>query len=133
MLKRFRSLLTISNGILLVGFLITLSWVWGTVDAIQQNFVLQQRVDGLAQQIAYQELENQTLDFQKKYYQTNEYLELSARERLNLASPDEKALILPPNTVTATDDIPAPMSSDTPIAKRSNIEQWLYFLLAEKH
>jgi len=130
MLKKLRSHLTLNNGVLLVALLITASWVWGTVGAIQQNFLLQQEVDGLDQQIAFQELENQTLQFENQYYGSKEYLELSARAHLNKANPGEKVLILPPNTVA--DSGGAQTAPVTPIAKRSNFEQWLYFLFGAK-
>ena len=130
MLKHIREHLTLNNGVLLMALLITMSWVWGTVDAIQQNFMLQQEVDGLSQQIAYQELENQTLTFENQYYNSREYLELSARSHLNKANAGEKLLILPPTTVA--DTTPPVQQSVTPITKRSNFQQWLYFLFGNK-
>ena len=130
MFKKIQSHLTLNNGVLLVALLITVSWMWGTVEAIQQNFELQQQVDGLNQQISYQELENQTLQFENQYYNSNEYLELSARQHLNLASPGEKLLILPPTTVS---DKSTPQDTTvTPITRRSNFQQWMYFLFGNK-
>ncbi len=130
MFKKIRSHLTLNNGVLLVALLITLSWVWGTVQAIQQNFELQQQVDGLSQQIAYQDLQNQTLQFENQYYNSNEYLELSAREHLNKANAGEKLLILPPTTVSDKGSSLQP--AVTPISKRSNFQQWIYFLFGNK-
>ena len=130
MFKKIQPHLTLNNGVLLVALLITASWMWGTVEAIQQNFELQQQVDGLGQQISYQEIENQTLQFENQYYNSNEYLELSARQHLNLASPGEKLLILPP--VTVSDKSVAPHHEVTPIDKRSNFQQWMYFLFGNK-
>ena len=74
MFKRLTSYINLNNGVLVVALLITLSWIWGTVEAIQSNFALQQQVDTLAQENAYYDLQNETLKFQQKYYQTNEYL-----------------------------------------------------------
>lgn len=130
MLNRLKSHLTLNNGVLAVALLITASWAWGTVGAIQQNFVLQQEVDGISQQIAFQELENQTLQFENQYYGSKEYLELSARAHLNKANDGEKLLVLPPNTVT--DSTPPTTQSVTPISKRSNFQQWIYFLFGNK-
>lgn len=131
MRQKLKTFLNIHNALLVLAFIITASWVWGTIEAIQKNFTLQQQVDALAQKNAYHELENQTLEFQQKYYQTDEYLELAAREKLNLAAPGEKVLILPPNTVKpSVNDTPEP--SIMPLAKRSNFEQWLYFLFGDK-
>lgn len=122
--------LTLNNGVLLVALLIGSTWAWSTVAAIQRNFELQQQVDALNQQIAVQELENKSQALQNKYYQTSEYLELSARERLGKASPGENLLILPPNTIAATPEEQLPI--ETPIANRSNFAQWMYFLFGSK-
>lgn len=129
MFSKIRSKITLNNGVLLIALLVAGSWAWGTVGAIQQNFVLQQDVDGLAQQIDYQELENQTLKFENQYFGSREYLELSAREHLNKANPGEKMLVLPQATAH---DTPAATQAVTPIVKRSNFQQWMYFLFGSK-
>lgn len=128
--KRIEPFLTLNNAVLAVAVFITLSWLWGTIQAIQKNFALQQKVDDLKQEISVDQLENQTLQFQQKYLNSSEYLELSARAHLNKALPGEKVINLPPNTVSAT-----PQKSPTSaigIKSRSNLEQWLYFLFGQK-
>ncbi len=130
MLHNIRPHLTLNNGVLAVALLVTVSWVWGTVGAIQQNFLLQQQVDTLAQRIDFQQLENQTLSFESQYYNSNEYLELAARDHLGKANPGEKLLVLPPTTVTDTS--PSQTTPTTPIEKRSNFQQWMYFLFGNK-
>lgn len=116
----------------MLAVIITLSWAWGTVHAIQRNFVLQQQVDSLQQEVALIELENQTLEFQKSYYSTPEFLELSARQQLNKALPGEKVIVLPPNKVPpanlSVEDLPLKNIKD-----RSNFDQWIYFLFANKN
>jgi hypothetical protein len=92
--------------------------------------VLQQEVDGIGQKIAFQELENQTLQFENQYFGSKEYLELSARSHLNKANDGEKLLILPPNTVS--DSTPPTTQPVIPISKRSNFQQWIYFLFGNK-
>ncbi len=131
MLQKIRPHLTLNNGVLLVALLITVSWVWGTVGAIQQNFLLQQQVDSLGQQIGYQELENQTLQFQNQYYASREYQEIAARDHFGKANPGEKLLILPPTTVSAGPSA-STASAAVPIARRSNFQQWSYFLFGNK-
>jgi cell division protein FtsB len=129
--KRVRSFATLNNGVLVVAILIASTWVWSTIEAIQHNFTLQQQVDALAQQIAVEELQNKTLQLQKAYYASDQYLELSARERLGVANPGEKLLVLPPNTVKPLSHVVAP-SNDVPITTRSNFAQWMYFLFGKK-
>ena len=129
--KRLRGYITLNNGVLVVAILIASTWVWSTIEAIQHNFTLQQQVDALAQQIAVEELQNKTLQLQKSYYGSDQYLELSARERLGVASPGEKLLALPPNTVKPLSQTITP-TNDAPITIRSNFAQWMYFLFGKK-
>jgi cell division protein FtsB len=133
MLKQLRPHLTLNNGVLLVALLITVTWMWGTVGAIQQNFVLQQQVDSLSQQIGYQDLENQTLAFENQYYNSNEYLELAARDHLSKANPGEKMLILPSTTASVASTTQQTTTVTIPITKRSNFQQWVYFLFGNKN
>lgn len=130
--KQASTHLNLNNGVLVLAVVITLSWAWGTVHAIQRNFVLQQQVDSLQQEVALIELENQTLEFQKSYYSTPEFLELSARQQLNKALPGEKVIVLPANKVPpanlSVEDLPLKNIKD-----RSNFDQWIYFLFANKN
>lgn len=130
MLRKTRSQLTLNNGVLLAALLIAATWVWSTVQAIQHNFTLQQQIDALEQQIAVEELQNKTLQLQKSYYNSDQYLELSARERMNLAQPGEKLLMLPPNTVKSQPSSVAP--GEQTVSERSNFAQWMYFLFGKK-
>lgn len=129
--RRARGLATINNAVLFIALLIASSWVWSTISAIQRNFKLQQQVDALAQEVSLEALQNKTLQLQETYYNSDQYLELSARERLGVAQPGEKLLVLPPNTVKPAQDTPTP-TSQTPIAARSNFAQWMYFLFGKK-
>ena len=95
LLNRYRHYLTIQNGTIVVAFLISMGWVWGTVQTLQKNFTYQQQVDTLTQNVELEKLRNQNLKFQQQYYQSDEFLELSARQRLGKASPGEKLIILP--------------------------------------
>jgi cell division protein FtsB len=131
LVNQIRPHLTLNNGVLAVAILIGTTWAWSTVEAIQKNFKLQQQVDALTQEIALQELENKSQALQNQYYQTDEYLELSARERLNKAAPGERLILLPPNTVAVNTEAPL-LGGETPIGSRSNFDQWMYFLFGDK-
>lgn len=128
--RKIRSLATLNNGVLLVAILIASTWVWSTIEAIQHNFTLQQQVDALGQQISVEDLQNKTLQLQKTYYQSDQYLELSAREHMGVATPGEKVVILPPNTVQAPSA--ASTASQAPVTSKSNFAQWMYFLFGKK-
>ncbi len=118
--------------VLVVGMLVV-----GAVQAIQDNFKEQIRVDSTAQEVALLELEVDTKKFENKYYQTDEYVDLQARRLLNKASPGEKLVILPDNgyenkSTTTGSIAQAAVSSEPPLKDRSNLEQWLYFLFGNK-
>lgn len=132
LLRRAQQHLTLNNGVLLIALLLAFVWAWSTVEAIQRNFKLQQQVDSLQQQIAVRELENKTLELQKKYYASDEFIELSARQRLNKAAPGEKLLLLPPHTVAPATEAHAQTTQEVPLADRSNFAQWMYFLFGKK-
>ena len=111
-----------------MALLIALGWLWGTVGSLQKNFLLQQQVDAYDQEIELLKLENQTLGFQSKYYASDEYIELSARERLNKALPGEHLVNLPPQPVVENPT----SSSYVPAASSSNFEQWVRFFFGRK-
>ena len=122
---------SLNNAVLVVALVIGGSWAWSTIDAIQRNFKLQQQVDALSQEIAVAELQNKSQGLQNKYYQSPEYLELSARERLGKSAPGEHVIILPPNKVGTAPETDV-QTNETPITQRSNFAQWMYFLFGKK-
>jgi cell division protein FtsB len=128
MLKQLQKHLTLNNAILFAAFLLTLSWMWGTMEALQRNYALQQEVAASQVEVELMELEAQNLEFQKRYYQSSEYLELSAREHLNKAKPGEKLLILPNHNVTDTLAKTRRQATTPP----SNLQQWTTFFFAEQ-
>ena len=86
----------------LVFLVIVLLISWSGVKAIQSNYVLQKQVSTLQQQDQVQQLENSNLQLLNNYYNTNQYLELSAREELGLGDSGETELIVPQNVALAT-------------------------------
>ena len=82
--------------------LIVLLISWSGVKAIQSNYELQKQVTTLQQQNQVQQLENSNLQLQNNYFNTNQYLELSARQELGLGDPGETELIVPQNVALAT-------------------------------
>lgn len=123
--------LTFNNLVILTAFLIAAGWVWGSLQVMQRNYGLQKEVDHKKRQLQLAELQKVNLELQKRYYETNEYKELAARESLNLVMPGESILILPENSETAKQADAKPVRASTPTVtqdKTSNLEQWLNFL-----
>lgn len=123
--------LTFNNLVILTAFLIAAGWVWGSLQVMQRNYGLQKEVDYKRRQLQLAELQKDSLELQKRYYETNEYKELAARESLGLVMPGESVLILPENTAAAKES-DAKKTGSNAVAitqdKTSNLEQWLNFL-----
>ena len=120
--------LTFNNVVIAAAFLIAASWVWGSLEVMQRNYALQKQVDIKERQLQLTKLQRDSLELQKKYYQTDEYKELAVRDTLGLVRPNEKLLILPANSAAAK-------AADAPVkqavvAQESapNLQQWLNFL-----
>jgi cell division protein FtsB len=107
---------------------------WSGVKAIQTNYGLQKQIATLTQQNAIQKLENENLALQNQYYNSNQYLELSARENFGLGSPGEKEVLVPQSVALAY-TVPLPTSSTQATAtsqqpkSQHNFESWVNFFL----
>lgn len=126
--------LTMNNLVVGVAFLIAASWAWGSIEVVQKNYTLQKVVDDKQREATLIELQTENLAYEQKYYKSAEYQELAARERMGLALPGEKVLVLPPNSAAAQADADAP---STPVAhaaaQPSNLQQWVNFLFGGNH
>ena len=123
--------LTFNNLVILTAFLIAAGWVGGSLQVMQRNYGLQKEVDLKKRQLQLAELQKDSLELQKRYYETNEYKELAARESLGLVMPGESVLILPENSLAAKQaDAKRSGASTVAVApeRASNLEQWLNFL-----
>ncbi len=121
--RRNQHLVTIQNVGVAIGLLIALSWVWGASTTLQKNYTYQRQVDLNAQQIEVMKLQNENAAYQQEYYKSDEFLELSARERLGLASPGEKMVILPSSANIKDTEVVVQKSVDT----QSNFSRWMQF------
>ncbi len=108
---------------------------WSGVKAIQSNYELQKQVATLKQQNQVQQLENSNMQLQNNYYNTNQYLELSARQDLGLGSLGETELIVPQNIALATlanlsssQNYSSKTTTKLPWFER-NIQSWFNFFL----
>jgi hypothetical protein len=122
--------LTTNNLVIVIGLCIAFGWAIGSVNVMERNYKLQKSIDTKQKQLKLAELETQTLRFEKKYYQTDEYKELAVRQRLGLAFPGEKVLILPPNSKGVNDAKQSGVQKRViQSTKATNTEQWVNFLL----
>jgi cell division protein FtsB len=107
---------------------------WSGIKTIQTNYGLQKEISGLKQQTDLQRLENANLALQNQYFNSNQYLELAARQNFGLAKPGEKLVVVPESVAMAhTVDLPEKTKAETAEAKRPayqrNFESWVDFFL----
>lgn len=121
--------LTLNNVVIAVALMIGMGWAWGSIGMMQRNFTLQKEVDSKRREALLAELEVQSLQFEQKYFQSQEYQELALRQRTGLVKPGEKVLFLPPNSEQAMHADEQLQRKDTSKPEETgNMRQWVNFL-----
>lgn len=115
-----------------VFIVIILLITWSGIGAIQSNYKLQEQLNELNQQNELANLQNENIALQNEYYQSNGYLELSARENLGLALPGETELLVPDN-VALSYTVPQPATSTgivkNPTKSQQDFAAWVDFFM----
>ncbi len=124
-----RDYLTINNIVIAVAFFIALSWAWGSIQSMQQNYELQRMVHTKRQQAEIAKLQVALLEYDAKYYESSEYLDLAVRKRLGLVSPGERQLIIPSTDSVSKETAPIANQPAGQAGDKSNFQQWKQFLL----
>jgi cell division protein FtsB len=107
---------------------------WSGIKTIQTNYGLQKQITTLNQQDSVQQLQNDNLALQNQYLNSNQYLELSARQNFGLGAPGETELIVPASVALAhTVNLPStvkpiPADAHEPTYQR-NLQSWVDFFL----
>lgn len=109
---------------------------WSGVRVIDTNYDLQKQITRLKQQNQLHTLANNNLKLQNEYFNTNQYLEITARQNFGLAKPGEKVLVVPRAVALAhTTEVPtldqqAERATISPQpAYQRNFQAWMNFLL----
>ena len=122
--NNFKKYLTRNNIVLVGAGIIALVLLVLSVESMQKNYQLQRQVDEGVTENEVQSLENENLRLRQMYYQTDEYLELEARDKLNKAFAGEHLVYLPQ---TDKEVIIETGEAVKPIDTRSNFEKWIEF------
>lgn len=139
--RRTKQLTDVRNIGLYIFAVIVLAISWSAAKTVQNNYELQKQISTLKQQNTVLQLQNGNISLNNKYLETNEYLELSARQNLGLAAPGEKVLLIPKSVAMKYVDKSSAGSetvSNQPDTKDSrpgyikNMEAWRDFLLGRK-
>jgi len=107
---------------------------WSGVKSIQSNYGLQKQISALKQQNSLRQLQNDNLALQNQYFNSNQYLELSARQNFGLAASGEQEVIVPASVAQAyTINLPSPPKPDAAKAKQPayqrDFQSWVDFFL----
>lgn len=121
---------TLDNIVLMAAILMAAGFIWSTMGALQNNFVLQNQVDVLSSEVESSKLEADNLSLENTYFASSEYLELQARQQFGKAAPGEHMLILPANTVS--DTISSQNKKSKSLISSSNFQAWLSFFFGNK-
>ena len=120
-------------GFVVFGILVLLV-TWSGISVIETNYELQKQVSKLEQENQVSHLENNNLKLQTEYYNSDQYLELTARRQFGKGQPGEKLLLVPRNVALKhTVDVPKEtrQAAATPTLKKpfiqKNIEAWINF------
>ena len=123
--------LSMNNIVLILALLIAAGWAWGSLNMMSRNYQLQRNLGDKKRQLALMEIEVDNKRLEQKYYKTNEFLEISARENLGLAKAGEKILILDPPSKEIqlkANNEKRKENARTDFKKDSNMDQWVNFL-----
>lgn len=108
---------------------------WSGVKSVQTNYSLQKQISQLGQQNQVQQLKNNNLSLDNQYYNSNQYLELSARQIFGLGQPGETELIVPQNVALGYLAKTLPVHSSQPAKPihqpffERNFQAWVDFFL----
>ena len=116
--------MTLENIAIIAAAVLALSWAWSTINVLSKNYDLEKQVQQGKLDNQVLELQNENLKLQQAYYQTNEFLELQARELLN-KSKDGEHLVILPHAAQVKSSVKDGVST---ASQKSNFEQWIDFL-----
>lgn len=121
---------------LIVFVVIVLLISWSGVKVIDSNYRLQRQISGLEQQNEIQKLMNRNQKLENAYYESRQYMDISARQNFGLASPGEIVLTVPKQVALKhTVDLPNIEQQETAKARsqqpayQRNFQAWMNFLL----
>lgn len=121
-------------GFVVFGVMVLLA-SWSGVNVIQTNFELQKQIAQLDQQNQVSQLQNDNLKLQNEYYNTDTYLELTARKQLGKGAPGETLILVPRDVALKyAKELPDSITKSTGKSDqdmptyRKNFDAWMDFL-----
>jgi len=121
---------------LLLFLIVVLLISWSGIKVIDTNYTLQKEISRLEQETQVADLGNRNIKLENQYYETDQYLEISARQNFGLAAPGETVINVPEqvalaHTVELADEeqVEAVKTKAKQPAYQRNFQAWVNFLL----
>ena len=112
-----------------VGLILLMTW--SGIKTIQTNYELQKQISAQRQRNQVLQLQNANQRLQNEYFNSREYLDLTARRNLGLGAPGEKVLLVSKQVALANAPaLPANATQKTTETnQQSNVRAWIDFFL----
>lgn len=125
-------------GLIGLGLLVLIA-SWSGVRVIETNYELQKRIASEQQKNEIQKLKNDNIKLQNDYYNSDTYLELTARRLYGKAAPGETLIIVPetvalansPNIPDTVEDQAQQELPDNRPQYRKNFDAWMDILFRQ--
>lgn len=122
-------------GLLAFG-LISVLITWSGIKVVQTNYDLEKKISVAKQKNDIQKLENENLKLKNRYYESSQYLELSARRQFGKSAPGERLYNVPAEVALSKTVEPLNSSQKTNNTIRTepqsgvqhNFDSWVEFL-----
>lgn len=107
---------------------------WSGIKVVQTNYELEKKISVARQQNAITQLEADNLRLKNKYYESNQYLELTTRRQFGKAAPGEKLYTVPESVAlakTVESKVVQESAARQAAAKpkyQQNFDDWMKFL-----
>jgi cell division protein FtsB len=118
------------------GFVVIILLIsWSGVKVIHTNYQLQQQISRIKQENEIQRLKNENLKLRNQYYNSQQYLELAARQNFGLAAAGEREYIVPKEVALKyAPEAPKSQSAGVSAAPnrsfyQKNLQAWMDFFL----
>ena len=122
--------LTAPNVILIIAIVLCLSWTYRSIEAMNRNWELSERLNTTKKSLELKRLEIETAELENAYYNSEEYQELAARKFANKQLEGEHMVYMPENTEAARNKHAGETAEvkEENTKEYSNFEQWMMYL-----
>ena len=121
-----RDFLTLQNIVDVGAIIVCCFFAWGLISSISRNWELEEKLNEHKLTAIKTQIEVEKLKLEQQYYQTDEYQELIARQKLGKMMPGETMVVLPQNSARAREKYAN--LGNIEVEEKSNFEQWLDLL-----